>query len=104
MWIYTTESFLSLVRDETNKKNLLVRNRFNDIEKVFPSARVKHTPDAADYAYRTSLPASVVAKTIARQIETIDYPNFKSSIADEKRAAVYHTVWEIMRRAQAVWR
>ncbi|OGH59743.1 MAG: hypothetical protein A3G34_07985 [Candidatus Lindowbacteria bacterium RIFCSPLOWO2_12_FULL_62_27] len=100
MWIFA-DSFLSIVRDESNKKNLLVRSRFpRDIGRIFPTARVRQTPKF-DYPFRASIDEDVVADGIARRIRAIDYGNFKASIVDGKRAAVYHAVWDIMRRAQA---
>ena len=103
MYIFLKDSFLSIVRDRTNKKNLFLRARFDgDIECIFPSAKSTHTP-LVDYAYRASVDASTVAMTISERIRKIDYDNFKDSVSAE-RGSVYFTVWQILRQAQAMRR
>ncbi len=102
MWIFC-DAFLSIVRDRNDVKKLLVRSRIaGDIEKVFGSAKISHTP-RADYPFRASIDAGTVARTIAARIEAIEYDNFKNSISESERCSVYSTVWQMMRRAQGVW-
>ncbi len=102
MWIYLSNSFLSLVRDRNNRGKLLVRSRFvDDIKNIFPSAHVIHSPEN-DYAHRSSIDASTVSRAIAKRIESIGYDNFKDSVADPARSAVYHSVWSTMVWAQSV--
>lgn len=98
MWIFLSDSFLSIIEDLDNPNNLMVRARIEgDIERVFPGAAVTHTPDH-DYYYRTSLPKKDVAARIAEKIAAIDYHNFKNSVKERERHDAYFDVWEIMQR------
>ena len=99
MYICLTDSFLSIVRDRTNRKNLLIRARFaEDIERTIATARVRQTP-LADYPHRASVDALTVARTIADKIQSIDYDNFKDN-ADAAHSAVYLSIWQLLRWAQ----
>ena len=96
MWLFLSDAFLSIVADNGNPERLLVRARqAGDIEQVFPSAQVSHTPDH-DYAYRAFLPRAEVAAAIAAQVQTIQYPNFKNSVADPDRHARYFNAYTAM--------
>lgn len=100
MWIIQNNSFLSVVADRNNKDNLLVRARIDgDIEAVFPGAEVIRT-DNADYLYRAFIPREEVKQAISRNIEAIDYPNFKGSVHNRFRHDVYMDIWSIMHAAQ----
>ncbi len=99
MWIMLSDSFLSIVAFNGRPARpdvLLVRGRLQgDIERVFPDADVKHTPDR-DYAYRALVPRTVVAAAIAKRVEAIDYPNFKNSVQNERRHDAYLECWVAM--------
>lgn len=96
MWLFLSNAFLSIVTDRDNPDHLLVRARqTGDIERVFPSAKVRHTPNH-DYAYRASLPRAEVAAVIAAQIEGIQYPNFKNSVTDPDRHRYYYEAYSAM--------
>ena len=100
MWIFTSNSFLSIVEHDQDSGLLHVRARFpGDIQEVFPGADVIETP-SADYRFRTSLPRERVAETVARLAREIDYDNFKNSVSDAHRRDEYIKVWEVMWRAQ----
>lgn len=97
MWIFLNNSFLSLVEDRTNPKNLLVRARVRgDIERVFPGAKAIHTPVRADYAWRASIDRTTAAVTIKSQVDKIDYTNFKDSVVEDDRHDAYVAVWTTM--------
>ncbi len=98
MWIFLSDSFLSIVHDPDPAKprNLLVRARVKgDIERVFPGALVKRTPER-DYLFRASIRNDVVANAIQSRISNIDYGNFKDSVDEEGRHNVYFSVWHTM--------
>jgi hypothetical protein len=79
MWIFMSESFLSVVEHDADDNLLLVRARFEgDIDRVFPEADVAETP-TSDYRYRAALPRERVAEAIAGRVRKIHYPNFKDS-------------------------
>jgi hypothetical protein len=93
MWIYLNSSFLSIVENSEDPSMLHVRaRREGDIEEVFPDSNVTETPDG-DYKYRTDLSRDDVAEAIARNINGINYTNFKNSIDDEVRHDVYMDLW-----------
>jgi hypothetical protein len=95
MWIFMSDSFLSVVNHK-NPKMLTVRARVaGDIENVFPKAKVAHTPKR-DYYYRTTLPREQVAKAIADSVAKIDYNNFKNSVSDNGRHNALLECWTAM--------
>ena len=100
MWIFLNNSFLSIVQDKTKPGTLVVRARIKgDIERVFPGANVKHTPDA-DYGFRTLVAREALAKGLVQKIQEIDYPNFKDSVKEGDRHDAYMSVWTAMRALQ----
>jgi hypothetical protein len=99
MWIFTTKGFISVVADQNNPNNLLVRSRLpGELEAVVPGTRVKKTPDH-DYLYRASVPREQLADILALQIENIDYDNFKNA-AGPRRHNLLFRIWNIMWEAQ----
>ena len=102
MWIQFNNSFLSIVENRDNKKELLVRARIKgDIEKIFPKAKV-FEDNNADYKYRTFLLKNEVANEIIKNINEINYDNFKNSISktDSERYFAYTKVWGELRKLQ----
>lgn len=102
MWIALPNSFLSIVAPDTalTGPRLLVRARAaGDLERIFPTAKVTHTPDA-DYAYRTTLPRTDVAQALAAAVAAIDYPNFKDAVPEPDRHDAYEAAWFVMRAFQ----
>lgn len=95
MWIFLSNSFLSIVKHRGKTGTLLVRARVKgDIEQVFPKAKVVKTP-SADYLYRAEVSRAAVAKALAEQVERIEYDNFKSSVDDPDRHVVCHRIWQL---------
>src|SRR4051812_40829442 len=99
MWLSLSDSFLSIVAlkgPAADPAQLLVRARVaGDIERLFPTTVVTHTPNH-DYAYRSTLPRTVVANALAAAVEAINYTNFKNSVADQARHDAYLVCWEAM--------
>lgn len=96
MWVFMSDSFLSIVAHREHADFLLVRARAEgDIEKVFPQAKVHYTP-THDYAYRAILPRPVVAKALALYAEGIDYTNFKNSVHDRDRHGFYFAAYNAL--------
>jgi hypothetical protein len=101
MWIMTTNAYLSIVAYTPNPAMLYVRARLNgDIQAVFPNAKVEHTPDCADYAYRAVVRRAEVATALTSQALEIDYPNFKDAVPNNDRHDVYMDIWCIWKRVQ----
>ncbi|KAB2856245.1 MAG: hypothetical protein F9K46_14460 [Anaerolineae bacterium] len=98
MWIFLPDSFLSIVAHRDLPDHLLVRARKKgDIERVFPEAKVEHTP-RADYPYRAPIPRARVAEALAAQAQAIDYDNFKNQVGDDARHDAYFSCWSVMNR------
>ena len=102
MWIVINKTFISIVENRHNKNELLVRSRVKgDIEKIFPDAEVIENNDA-DYLFRAFLPRGQVSEAIKKEVDMIDYGNFKDSVpkSDIKRLNSYMNVWNNLRHLQ----
>lgn len=100
MWVFLSNSFLSIVEHDQDSSLLHIRARFKgDIEEVFASADVIETPHA-DYRFRATLPRERVAEAMARYVKNIAYTNFKDSVKASGRKDAYIKVWETMWSAQ----
>lgn len=101
MWAMMSESFLSIVAPHDADKRpdiLVVRSRQRgDIERLFPRARVYHTPER-DYAYRAYVRRKTVIEAMTNYIHNIEYTNFKNSVTDQARHDAYLDVWNVMYR------
>lgn len=96
MWVFLSDSFLSIVAHRTKPGVLLVRARVRgDIERAFPGTRAKRTP-TADYLFRAEIPSIAVGTAIAAQVDAISYDNFKGSVSDPARHSAYMRVWSDM--------
>jgi hypothetical protein len=97
MWIFTSDSFLSIVdKGDPSGATLLVRaRRKGDIERVFPDAQVTEG-DGTDYKFRARIDREAVAQAMAEAIRKVDYGNFKSSIKDRERHDALIRVWSAM--------
>jgi hypothetical protein len=100
MWIFLSNSFLSVVQKPGDTDLLTVRARIEgDIERVFPDAQV-HANKGTDYKYRAKVPREAVAQALHDQAMSVSYPNFKSIVKDRKRHDAYMGVWSAMYGAQ----
>lgn len=100
MWIFLSNSMLSIVADRNDPSMLLVRaRRKGDIGRVFDGVKEKVTR-AADYRYRASVERERVSEVIARRVLSIAYENFKGSTREHHRHDAYMGVWLVMRRYQ----
>jgi hypothetical protein len=96
MWIFLSDAFMSIVEDRQHEGNLLVRSRFaSHLRHVFPEAKVIKTP-RHDYAFRVSVPRKEVAQVIAARIASIDYANFKNTVAERPYPNACLSVWGAM--------
>jgi hypothetical protein len=102
MWICLNNAFFSIVNPEVAGEDgkLLVRaRRRGDIERYFKGAKVKKTPER-DYLFRATVPAETVSAVIAKAIQSINYGNFKNSVANHELHDAYSEVWGTMSRVQ----
>ena len=101
MWIFLSDSFLSIVdKGDKSGRTLLVRaRRKGDIENVFPQAEVIQG-SGTDYQYRARIGREEVALRAADEVRGVKYPNFKSTVKEHARHAAYMSVWDAMYQYQ----
>jgi hypothetical protein len=97
MWIFTSDSFLSIVdKGDPSGATLLVRaRRKGAIERMFPAAEVVEGA-GTDYRYRARIDREAVAQAMADAVRNIRYSNFKSTVNDRPRHDAYLRVWSVM--------
>ena len=100
MWIFLSDTFLSIVEYRDNPELMLVRARVaGDIEQVFPGTDVSDCP-TCDYRFRALVPRETVADAVRESVMRIDYDNFKNSVTDPDRHNSYFRVWSTMYELQ----
>ena len=100
MWVCLSDAFLSIVYKECGPDELLVRaRRKGDIERVFPAASVKRSP-GTDYLFRAVVKRAEVAAAMVREVEAIQYDNFKNSVRNNKLHDAYDSFWHVHARLQ----
>ncbi len=84
---------LSIVDKGGDGSTLLVRaRRQEDMTRIFPQAQVQ-VGGGTDYPYRARIDREEVAQRVAEAVRGIRYPNFKSTVDEEKRHEAYLQVW-----------
>ena len=111
MWLITPIGFFSIVQkpDDRKKGTLTVRSRLrSDLEALrkhyLPELGPIQESSETDYRFRALAPCAEVSAAMARMIARLDYSNFKSEVArrqGQKRAALYHEVWEVLYELQS---
>jgi hypothetical protein len=101
MWVFLNNSFFSAVVDKNNDNRLVVRARVKgDLERTFgEKTKVVETTDT-DYRFRCFISKAHMKYVMCRQIENIDYTNFKNSVDDKERHDHYLEVWCVMNEYQ----
>lgn len=89
MWIYMSDSMLSIVQNTGRIDQFLVRARLpGDIERVFPEAVVYETNDH-DYRFRAFIDKYDVINAMLHRMSEINYPNFKKTVTNPRRHRFY---------------
>ena len=102
MWIVTSDAFLSVVHKDCQPDELLVRaRRDGDIQAVFPKAKVSKTV-GSDYLFRARIKRTEVAAVLSKQLQDLQYDNFKNSIRDDQLHAACNKVWHTMAALQPI--
>jgi hypothetical protein len=103
MWLFLSDSFLSIVDASTEPGCLLVRaRREGDIQAVFPNANVVSVT-GRDYLFRAAVPRQIVAQALADHVMgSVTYPNFKASVQDPHLHRACADVWAVMEQLQPV--
>ena len=100
MWLFLSNSLISIVQKPGDTDTLTVRARIKgDIENVFPDAKVEANK-GTDYKYRAKVPRETVAKAMHDQVMAVKYSNFKSSVKNTERHDAYMDVWSGMYKIQ----
>jgi len=106
MWVITTHGFYSVVADLEDPAKVLVRARAHGdlvaLSALVSNLQIVETPDA-DYRWRARVDRTAWARAVTRIAEEVDYPNFKSAVAERQgwaRAELLHDVWSTLRRLQ----
>jgi hypothetical protein len=100
MWLFFSESFVSVVADHDDPKKLLVRARVQGhIETLFPAAKV-FKATGSDYLFRALISRKTVKQVVADQLENIQYDNFKNTVGDWELHNSYLKVWSVMHELQ----
>ena len=106
MWIITEIGFFSIVQKPEDKASgmLTVRSRVrSDLEALAKTRLNLATPitehEVSDYRYHAKALQTDVAHALASLVNSIDYVNFKSHVAQTQgtaRAHVYADVWHTL--------
>jgi hypothetical protein len=93
MWIFTRNSFVSIVASENSPGEYLVQSRFSGhIERLFPEAQVTLRQYGL-YRFRAVIPRHAVSQKLFDLAEGIDYLDFKNSLSDPTYQAACRDVW-----------
>ncbi|MGI4788800.1 MAG: hypothetical protein ACRYFS_08115 [Janthinobacterium lividum] len=104
MWIASTAGWFSIVQHRELPDTFMVRARVQgDLENIKQLCSLPQpiiTTPKADYPVRLIVSGAEKTAIIAALADGIDYPNFKSEVAelpDQKaKLPAYHDVWEVM--------
>lgn len=110
MWIASKLGFFSIVQKEGawHVRARVKRDLENLVVAALPTAKAKiQRWPAADYRWRICLTrAEHVTRVFAALQESIDYPNFKSEIAQRpdqrEKLHAYHELWGAMQEIQVL--
>jgi hypothetical protein len=105
VWVFSKTGFVSIVKHKYVPGSLMIRARVKEdleqfvalLDEVSGSKHaIKETPDG-DYAFRTTATKKAVAEVLSRQVNELDYTNFKNSVhGDPDRDSAYMSVWSAM--------
>ncbi len=96
MWLFCSDGFVSIVAHRELEGHLLVRARkMEHLESLFPNSEPFSLEDA-DYPHRAVVSRTEVADVILKQLELLQYDNFKKSIDEKKYADACSFIWSIL--------
>ncbi len=98
MWLFTNNSFISVVQHRDKPDSVLVRARQAEhISALFPDKEIHATPDA-DYAFRIFITKQELKEVLNNYIDDkLTYPNFKSAQSYKNKAwlSFLHDIWAL---------
>jgi len=96
MWLFTKNSFISVVQHRDQPHDVLVRARDKShLARLFPEKQIQEDTEA-DYRYRLVVPKKEFAKVVSDYImQNLDYDNFKAAqdSGDPAWTRFLHAVW-----------
>ena len=96
MWLFTQNSFISVVQHRQQPHDVLVRARVKShLARLFPQKQIQEDAEA-DYRYRLIVPKIEFAKVVSEYImQSLDYDNFKAAqdTGDPAWTRFLHAVW-----------
>jgi hypothetical protein len=102
MWLATKHGFYSIIQKEQGVYYVRARVR-KDLENLLQVSGVEHEVHSwptADYRYRIIIGPEDLLKVVVALTATLDYPNFKSSVAQQvdqrDKLSAYHEIWATM--------
>ena len=96
MWLFCSDGFVSIVAHRELEGHLLVRARkMEHLKILFPNSESFSLEDA-DYPHRAVVSRIDVADAILKQLELLQYDNFKKSIDEIKYSDACNFVWKVM--------
>jgi len=98
MWLFTKNSFISVVQHRERPDDVLVRARVKDhLTRLFPEKATQiQRDDDADYRWRLLIPKQELADRISGYIlQDLDYDNFKAAqeTDDPAWSRFLHAIW-----------
>lgn len=93
MWVCFNDAFISVVQDRNQPDRVCVRaRRSKHLQLLFPDSEVILTPQA-DYTCRVFVSKRMFCNLLRSRIATMDYTNFKNSVADHSLHELYSDFW-----------
>lgn len=109
MWVFSQVGFLSIVQKGGEGEYQVRSRERSDLANIceliqMPLARIMTTP-SGDYGFRLIVDAIELAHIFDALPGTIDYPNYKNAVAQNKnqrkKLGALHEIWAIMAATQA---
>lgn len=106
MWVFTTEGFVSAVKDWNEPNKLVIRARsahaLSGLRDMF-DVEIKHTP-SRDYPYRVMVAKAQFEQWLSGEVQAMEYTNFKDaahSLGDSRYDRALIKVWTAMYESEA---
>jgi hypothetical protein len=106
MWLATQHGFYSIVQKAPQEYHIRARFR-NDLQNILQLSGLRleiHQWDKADYRFRIIADRKEFLAVMASLAIFLDYPNFKSRIAElpdqHEKLSAFHEIWEILAQLQ----
>mgnify|MGYP001279191610 CR=1 FL=1 len=96
MWLFLSDSYLSVVAHREQPGSLLVRARNKQHIENFLPGRDWFKLEHSDYPYRLVISKNEFAELMLDYITDIKYCNFKSSVTENDYRLYCSNIWKLM--------